>query len=260
MSRSNEVAQKEHIIAGNPAETFVGAVTEANPRQKSQRDRKHTKAERMPRSKPKPTGLEYNLADLFLTQPDLQIFSHPQSGGGGDASTPRPAAGRSRDQFRSHPIDYHDNHRKCPTARETHPFISITWHVRSLTVAVQQNPFGQATCRSASGITTWQDVLSIVKCGLESPGRTNGGTNAEYRDCPRHQPTFDVHRRRSRVPSGHQPRLGLRNGSTGGPTRIALGTTATSRPCREPRGVASGSGKAPHAAKSGLDVGLRTLS
>lgn len=29
------------------------------------------------------------------------------------------------------------------------------------------DPFGQATCRSASGITTWQEVLSIVKCGLE---------------------------------------------------------------------------------------------
>ena len=66
MSRSNEVTQRDHIIAGNPAETFVGEVTEANPRQKSQRERKHTKAERMPRSKPKRTGQEYELADLLL--------------------------------------------------------------------------------------------------------------------------------------------------------------------------------------------------
>lgn len=82
-------------VKGPDKDTGIGSAQETVPPrknsslgQKSQRERKHTKAERMPRSKPKPTGLEYNLADLFLTQPDLQIFSHPQSGGGGDASTP----------------------------------------------------------------------------------------------------------------------------------------------------------------------------
>lgn len=83
-------------VKGPDTGTDIGSAQQTVPPEKNsslrqkpwRKDEKHTKAERMPRSKPKPTGLEYDLADLFLTQPDLQIFSHPQSGGGGDASTP----------------------------------------------------------------------------------------------------------------------------------------------------------------------------
>jgi len=90
--RRNYIADGEVVDDDNNfEESAANPMHQRNQQQQraaSSRRIARTRSEYSTRAKPVPTGVENELADLFWKQPDLQIFSHPQSWEGGDASTP----------------------------------------------------------------------------------------------------------------------------------------------------------------------------